>query len=97
MVHKQNIKTSSFSWLSSSYKSIDSSMVSNFYEPDTIDELKSICVELNTQKKKFLVIGHTSNLYFTPTCTIDTVVSTRKLNNWELMGGEYYSVNVESA
>lgn len=89
MVHKQNIKTSSFSWLSSSYKSIDSSIVSNFYEPDTIDELINVCDELNTQKIKFLVIGHTSNLYFTPSCKIDPVVSTRKLNSWKFIGGEY--------
>lgn len=84
MKHFSNIKTSSFSWLGSSYKHIDCSLVSEFYEPETIEELKNICIELNNIGRDYLVIGHTSNLYFTPSCLLDVVVSTRKLTKWSI-------------
>lgn len=81
---KKNIPIASISWLSSSYKTVRGGVISEFYEPENRDELVSLSRELYLDNRRFDVIGHTSNIYFTPEYSTDVVVSTRKVNNYTL-------------
>lgn len=87
MTIKHDIKTYSISWLSSSYdKNSATGMIDNYYLPETVDELKTLCVELLNNNELFRVIGHTSNLYFLPDTNIKHLISARKLNRWHIKG-----------
>lgn len=43
-----------------------------------------LCKSLYTNRQCFEVIGHTSNIYFTPDYNADIVVSTRKVKSYEV-------------
>jgi UDP-N-acetylmuramate dehydrogenase len=87
MTIKHDIKTYSISWLSSSYdKNSATGMIDNYYLPETMDELKTLCIELLNNNELFRVIGHTSNLYFLPETNIKHLISARKLNRWQIKG-----------
>lgn len=84
MISYHNYPISHFCWLSSSYNDQQQGLVKDFYEPESLAELTELCRQLYKEDNEFLVIGHTSNLYFTPNCRINTVVSTRKCNSFEI-------------
>lgn len=91
MIIKEKLHISQISWLSLSYDKKDSSgIINTFYEPESIEELKNLCQNLYAQKKDFLVIGHTSNLYFAPDCMVDIVVSTRRCTRYEMRDDSIY-------
>lgn len=85
MIIKHHIKTYSICWLASSYdKETSTGIIENYYIPESVDELKEICVQLRNKEEEFRVIGHTSNIYFRPSTNFTNLISTRKLNKWQL-------------
>ena len=83
MIEKHNVPILTISWLSSSYEG-KSGIIETFYEPETIDELKDICIKLYSDNLMFDVIGDTSNIYFHPEYNCQYMVSTRKIKNYSI-------------
>lgn len=83
MIEKTNVKLCEFSWIGSAYKN-STAVVRHFYEPESTLELIQIGKLLYSSCSDFLVIGHTSNLYFAPDAIIENIISTRKLNHYTL-------------
>ena len=84
---RHNIKTYSISWLASSYDSTTATgIIENYYVPESLEELKSICLNLIQNKESYRIVGHTSNVYFLPNTNIRNLISTRKVNKWFIEG-----------
>lgn len=77
MIEEKNIEINKISWLSTSWGGVN-----NAYFPESVEELKSLCNSLYSKNNKFYVVGHTSNIYFAPDCTIDKIVSTKYLRKY---------------
>lgn len=75
MIIKQNIPVYSICWLNHA----EGGMIGTYYEPETKEELIDICRSLYKENKSFDLIGHTSNIYFLPSYSVDIMVSTRRL------------------
>lgn len=58
--------------------------IKNLYLPDTKEELIGLIRQLNKEGKQFYIFGHTSNCYFLPSFSAETVISTRRLNNYKI-------------
>lgn len=58
-------------------------VIGTFYEPESREELITLCRSLYKEKKPFDLIGHTSNIYYLPNYSVDIMVSTRRLKNVE--------------
>lgn len=85
MKKQQNIPTYSVTWLANTYdKNTSKGIIYNYYIPETLDELKSLCKELGPWKVR--VVGHTSNIYFLPDTNIKHLISTRLLKGWTIEG-----------
>lgn len=85
MIVKHNIKTYSISWLRSSYdKNTATGIILNYYIPEELDELVSLCKDLYKRNEPFRIVGHTSNVYFLPDSNIPNLISTLKLRKWEV-------------
>lgn len=54
----------------------------NYYEPENIEEFKSLLSHLYGENTSFQVIGMTSNIYFKDSYNVENLISTRKLNSW---------------
>ncbi len=78
---KYNQKIRSVSWLSSLN---GKGHISTLYEPVTIQELEELCTTLFAQNLTFDLIGHTSNTLYEPDYVCERMVSTRKLNRFEI-------------
>ena len=81
MIVKNNHPISKISWLTTLY---GDGVAKTFYEPESISELIDVCCDFYSQRIKFDLIGHTSNTLFTPDYVCDRMVSTRKLNHFEI-------------
>lgn len=77
MIIRNNISFDSISWL----KHYNGGNIGTFYEPESKEELASVCRDLYKSNQDFLIIGHTSNIYFTPGYHTKIVVSTRKVKD----------------
>lgn len=77
MKKKNNIPIYSICWLNHA----NGGNIGTFYEPETKEELIDLCRSLYKERKNFDLIGHTSNIYFLPTYSVDIMVSTRRLKN----------------
>lgn len=75
MITKHNTPVYQISWLNYA----ESGTIGTFYEPESLEELTELCRSLYGEGKEFLVIGHTSNIYFLPSYSVDIVVSTRRV------------------
>ena len=85
MIIKHDIKSYSITWLASSYdKTSSKGIISNYYIPENLEELVTLCRNLYSEKKDFYIIGHTSNVYIQPNTNITNVISIRKLTKWKL-------------
>lgn len=87
MIIKNNIMTTSISWLANSYRKISAEkkgIIKNFYEPENLNELESLGRRFYLERKPFELIGYTSNTYFTADYAVDHMISTRKVNNWNI-------------
>ena len=78
-----NIPINKVSWLSTIYK--DSGLIRNLYTPETIEELIEISNQLLSESKTFDIIGHTSNIYFSPDYQVENMISTRRLKKIEVL------------
>lgn len=58
--------------------------VASFYEPDTVLELENLCADFFSKGLVYDLIGHTSNTLYTPDYVCERMVSTRKLNHFEI-------------
>ena len=72
---RKNIPIYSICWLNHA----NGGQIRTFYEPESREELESLCRSLYQQGKKFDLIGYTSNTYFLPSYNCDIMVSTRKV------------------
>lgn len=87
MIVKHNIKTSSISWLRNSYDNDSSTgIINNYYIPENMEELRELCVRLQKKNLAYRVIGHTSNIYFLPDTNIPNLISTKRINKWNIEG-----------
>lgn len=79
MIIKHNVRIYDICWLNHA----QGGMIGTFYEPETKEELIDICRSLYKDGKQFDLIGHTSNIYFLPSYSVDIMVSTRKVKKVE--------------
>lgn len=80
MIIRNNIPINSISWL----KHYNGGSIGTFYEPENVEELVKLCKELYRGRQTFDVIGHTSNILFTPSYNCERMVSTRRVNTFEI-------------
>lgn len=85
MRKKTNVNINAISWLSKIYKSEGKCIIDNYYEPESVEELIALCSFLYKDKEAFDIVGHTSNLYFSPEYTIKHLITTRRLRHYELL------------
>ncbi len=64
--------------------------VSSFYEPESVEELKDLCLSFYAKEQPFDLIGHTSNTLYLEDYSSERMVSTRKLNRFEIRENEIY-------
>ena len=81
MLIRENISVYDICWLSYAKGGI----VKKFYEPENKEELATLCRKLYKNNEEFLIIGHTSNIYFTPNYHTNIIVSTRKVKEVEIL------------
>lgn len=84
MIVRKNVPIYKISWLNFCHGGI----ISTFYEPETKEELVDLCRMLYGKNISFDIIGHTSNIYYLPNYNVEVMVSTRKVNSFEV-GTEY--------
>ena len=82
MIIKHDQPLSRISWLTTLN---GEGCVSNYYEPETLQELKELCTGLYSAGSGFDLIGHTSNTLYSPDYKCENMVSTRKLNHFEIL------------
>lgn len=88
MEEKHNIKSYSISWLANTYDGDTSTgIIENYYIPDSIDEFTTLCKSFYNKQEPFKIIGHSSNVYILPNTNIKNVISTRKLQKWNIDDG----------
>lgn len=80
MIIRNNVPIYDICWLNYAKGGI----IGTLYEPQNIEELCDICSTLNRERKRFDLIGHTSNIYFHPDYSVDAMVSTRKCKHHTL-------------
>lgn len=84
---QHNIKTYSVTWLANTYdEETSTGLIENYYIPDDVNELAELCKSMYHNHEKFMVVGHTSNLYFLPKTNIKNIISTRNLTYWHRKG-----------
>lgn len=76
MIYRENVPIYNICWLNY----CNGGTIKNFYEPENTNELIDICSSLYKRNIKFDLIGHTSNIYFTPNYNSQYMISTRKCN-----------------
>ena len=85
MIVKHNISLQQLSWVKSNKQAFDADgfLVPNVYYPESIEELKTLTLELLKNKQKFLVLGYSSNTLFLPSYRINNIIVTKKLCSWK--------------
>lgn len=86
MIRKTNVPLSKVSWLSNSYKG--SGYIKNLFYPENSDELVELIKGLVERGEKYIMVGHTSNLYFMPDYVCSNMISTKKLNKYRIEGND---------
>lgn len=81
MIERHAVPIKSIAWVAPD----DAGVVDTFYEPESIDELTELCRLFYRQKLPFDLIGHTSNILYTPGYHVERMVSTRKLTHYEIL------------
>ena len=61
-----------------------------FITPMNSNELEKLVSYLYSKNVKFLLVGHTSNIYIVNECNISVVVSTIKCRNFTIEGNQIY-------
>lgn len=78
MIVRHNIPIYDICWLNHA----KGGMIGTFYEPESRVELLDLCRILYLEGKRFDIIGHTSNIYFLPSYSVEIMVSTRRVNSF---------------
>ena len=78
---KRNQPVGVVSWLSTLK---GTGYIASFYEPETVHELERLCSDFFSKGLSYDLIGHTSNTLYTPDYVCERMVSTRKLNHFEI-------------
>lgn len=81
MILHNNHPVSAISWLSSFN---GRGVINNYYEPESLEELRSLCISLYKEETHFELIGHTSNTLYDPDFSCANMVSTRRINKYEI-------------
>lgn len=82
MIVSKKVSLNTVSWLN--YYP-ENSCVNILYEPENLDELVSLCIELYGAGKHFELIGHATNTYFLPGYNIDILISTKRLRTFNIV------------
>lgn len=80
MIEKHAIPIASIAWVAPS----DAGIIDTLYEPENATELASICRQFHEQQLSFDLVGHTSNTLYTSGYNVTRMVSTRKVNHYEI-------------
>lgn len=62
--------------------------VNNYYLPKSIEELIVVGRYLFHNRKDFITIGHTSNIYFKDSFNIDCIIDTKQLTSFQIVDSE---------
>lgn len=62
--------------------------VNNYYLPKSIEELIEVGRYLFHNRKDFITIGHTSNIYFKDSFNIDCIIDTKQLTSFQIVDSE---------
>lgn len=60
-------------------------VITNYYLPQSTNELEEVITNLNKSGAQYLVVGHTSNIYFKNSYNIQNLVQTSKLTNYTIL------------
>lgn len=77
MIVRNNVPIYNFCWL----HHCKGGHVHYLYEPESKEELASLCKKLYKQDKCFDIVGYTSNIYFLPDYNTEVIISTRKVKS----------------
>lgn len=80
MIVQKEINTYKVSWLNH----CEGGKIREFYVPETKDELIDLIRSFQVRKVSYIVVGHTSNIYFSPNFSCDICITTRKVKNCNL-------------
>ena len=80
----ENTSIGHFSWLNERIYKTGGGKIKNLYLPDTKEELIGLIRQLYKEGNQFYIFGHTSNCYFLPSFSAETVISTRRLYNYKI-------------
>lgn len=79
MIINNKVPVKDISWLNY----FEGGLIETLYEPENKEELVELCSSLYKSGTHFDIIGHTSNIYFLPSYSIGTMVSTRKVTSFQ--------------
>lgn len=82
MIQKKNIPLSKVSWLSNTYN--EKGYVRNLFYPESLDEFQDLVKKLIDKDEEYVVVGHTSNIYFMPDYVCDNMIATKLLNKFDI-------------
>lgn len=83
---EKKVSVGQFCWLRASIYGLGGGIIEDLYLPESKEELIECVNELNKSDKQFFIFGHTSNCYFLPSFNAETVISTRLLNHYAVLG-----------
>ncbi len=59
-----------------------------YITPGNLNELESVLLELSNRKKEFIIVGHTSNMFFSNSYNPPIILSTGKINEFVVEGNK---------
>lgn len=86
MQHIQNISTQRVSWVKSNKAALEkhSDAIKNLWYPETRQELVDLLNRFHKEHISYDLIGYSSNTLFLPSYSIDNLVCTKRLDNYEV-------------
>lgn len=76
MKYIENKRISELSWIHRG------GMATNYYEPESVEELVELVRSFYYTGEKFDLVGITSNIYFKDSYNVDNLVSTKQINRY---------------
>lgn len=81
---QHDVHVGQFCWLNARIYLNGGGKINHLYLPETVEELKECVSNIQQSGKPLFIFGHTSNCYFLPSFCADSVISTRKLTQYQV-------------
>ncbi len=59
-----------------------------YITPDNVGQLERVLLEITKLKARYILVGHTSNMFFSNSYNPFIIISTRKINKYYLEGNK---------